>query len=45
MNKEETDSLFAMDQPKNVDKLANLGTTAGLAQVSEEHFPAKFDIQ
>jgi hypothetical protein len=44
MNQEESDSLFAMDQPKNVDKLANLGTTAGLAQVTEEHFPVIFDV-
>ena len=44
MNQDETDSLFAMDQPKNVDKLANLGTTAGLAQVTEEHFPVNFDV-
>jgi len=44
MNQEESDSLFAMDQPKNVDKLANLGTTAGLVQVKEEHFPVNFDV-
>ncbi len=44
INQEETDSLFAMDQPKNVDKLANLGTTASLAQVKPEHFPVNFDV-
>ena len=44
LDQAEADSLFAMDQPKNVDKLANLGTTAGLAQVSEEHFPVNFDV-
>lgn len=40
----EITSLFAMDQPKNVAKLADLGVTAGLAQVKEEHFPATFDL-
>jgi uncharacterized protein len=39
----EVNSLFAMDQPKNVENLAHLGATAGLAQVKEEHFPTAFD--
>ena len=45
MDSDEVDSLFAMDQPNNVKTLANLGATAGLAQVQEEHFPAGFDIE
>lgn len=40
----EVNSLFAMDQPKNVAILAQLGATAGLAQVKAEHFPATFDL-
>lgn len=39
----EASSLFAMDNPKNVDKLGNLGVTAAALQVKEEHFPAVFD--
>ena len=44
MDPEEVGSLFAMDQPKNVGKLDDLGITAGLAQVKVDHFPANFDI-
>jgi len=44
MDEEEADGLFAMDKPENVTKLDDLGTTAGLVQVKEEHFPASFDI-
>jgi hypothetical protein len=45
MDPEEISSLFAMDRPKNVKTLSNLGTTAGLVQVKEEHFPSNFDIE
>jgi hypothetical protein len=44
MDPEEVGSLFAMDQPKNVNKLAELGTTAGLVQVKADQFPASFDL-
>jgi len=44
MDPEEVGSLFAMDQPKNVDKLAELGATAGSVQVKADHFPASFDL-
>jgi hypothetical protein len=45
MDPEEVGSLFAMDQPKNVGKLDELGTAAGLVQIKGEHFPANFDIE
>jgi hypothetical protein len=41
---EEVVSLYAMDQPKNVKALSNLGITAGLSQVQAQHFPPAFDI-
>jgi hypothetical protein len=44
MSEEETASLYAMDNPKNVEKLSKLGTAAAKVQVSEGHFPTKFDI-
>lgn len=44
MDREQVNSLFAMDQPKNVGILTELGTTAGQIQVQEEHFPAAFDL-
>ncbi len=37
-------SLTAMDQPKNIDLLANLGTTAAAVQMKESHLPKAFDI-
>jgi hypothetical protein len=40
----QADSLFAMDQPENVNTLTNLGTTAALAQVQPKHFPSTFDL-
>jgi hypothetical protein len=45
MDQDEVNSLFAMDQPKNVETLANLGATAGSAHVKAEHFPANFDVK
>jgi hypothetical protein len=36
--------LTAMDQPKNVVQLANLGATAAAVQMEEAHFPSEFDI-
>ncbi|MBN1220269.1 MAG: patatin-like phospholipase family protein [Anaerolineae bacterium] len=41
---EETASLFAMDNPKNVEKLSDLGAIAASVQVKEDHFPAIFDL-
>jgi len=40
----QADSLFAMDQPENIEILTNLGTTAALVQVQPKHFPANFDV-
>jgi hypothetical protein len=37
-------SLMAMDKPKNLAVLADLGTTAAKKQMKEEHFPAEFDV-
>ncbi len=45
MDPQQVASLFAMDQPQNVQTLGNLGATAGLAQVKEAHFPTSFDIE
>lgn len=39
------DSLFAMDQPKNVRTLGNLGASASVIQIDPEHFPARFDVE
>jgi hypothetical protein len=44
MSEEEAVSLYAMDNPKNVEKLSDLGATAAKVQVSEGHFPTTFDI-
>jgi hypothetical protein len=44
MSEEEAASLYAMDNPKNVEKLSDLGAAAAKVQVSEKHFPATFDI-
>ncbi|HEX9922359.1 MAG TPA: patatin, partial [Anaerolineae bacterium] len=41
---EEVNGLIAMDQPKNVRQLGNLGTTAAAVQIKEDHFPTVFDI-
>jgi hypothetical protein len=41
---EEVNGLIAMDQPKNVRQLGNLGATAAAVQIQEDHFPAGFDI-
>lgn len=44
ISEDEASSLFAMDNPKNVSQLGNLGITAAALQVKEEHFPAAFDL-
>ena len=44
MSQEEATSLFAMDNPDNVQKLSELGAAAAGMQVSKNHFPANFDI-
>ncbi len=36
--------LQAMDQPKNMKKLAYLGATASHIQIHSDHFPSKFDL-
>jgi uncharacterized protein len=45
VSQEEAESLFAMDNPKNVQKLSDLGATAAKIQVHEEHLPVGFDIK
>ncbi len=37
--------LAAMDQPKNVVQLANLGATAAAVQMKDSHFPTAFDLR
>jgi hypothetical protein len=44
VSQEEAESLFAMDNPKNVEKLSTLGAAASHLQVHEAHFPAIFDL-
>jgi len=44
ISQEEAESLFAMDNPKNVQKLSDLGAAAAKTQVKEEHFPPTFNI-
>ena len=39
----ECDDLYAMDNPRNLPRLARLGTTAAAEQVQPDHFPAAFD--
>jgi hypothetical protein len=43
MNDKDAASLFAMDNPKNVQMLSDLGTKAAAIQINEAHFPATFD--
>jgi hypothetical protein len=40
----EVKGLQEMDKPKNMSKLALLGTSASLVQIQPDHFPAAFDI-
>jgi hypothetical protein len=40
----EVKGLQEMDKPKNMSKLALLGTSASLVQIQPHHFPAAFDI-
>jgi hypothetical protein len=41
---EEATSLFAMDNPRNVQKLSDLGAKAAAIQMQKDHLPANFDI-
>ncbi|ADU00246.1 MULTISPECIES: patatin-like phospholipase family protein [Mycolicibacterium] len=41
---EQCDALYAMDNPKNLTRLASLGVTAGAVQVQPDHFPPGFDL-
>jgi hypothetical protein len=36
--------IAAMDDPNNMDELADIGRLAAARQVKPEHFPAAFDI-
>ncbi|MCO4774077.1 MAG: patatin-like phospholipase family protein [Deltaproteobacteria bacterium] len=38
------EALSHMDQPDNLEVLANLGQTAATSQLRPEHFPAHFDL-
>jgi hypothetical protein len=40
----EVKGLQEMDKPKNMSKLALLGTSAALVQIQSDHFPATFDV-
>ena len=40
----EVKGLQEMDKPKNMSKLALLGTSASLVQIQPDHFPAAFDV-
>jgi hypothetical protein len=44
MSQEEAASLYAMDNPQNVDRLSELGAAAAAVQVTPGHFPVKFSI-
>ncbi|MBN1991902.1 MAG: patatin-like phospholipase family protein [Anaerolineae bacterium] len=44
MDEDEAASLYAMDNPQNVQKLSELGAAAAMVQVKEEHFPGGFDL-
>ena len=37
-------ALAAMDEPANMPKLDQLGKTAGVTLIKDEHFPAAFDL-
>jgi hypothetical protein len=40
----EVKELQEMDKPKNMSKLALLGTSASLVQIQPDHFPPAFDV-
>ena len=44
LNAHEVKGLQKMDKPKNMDKLASLGTAAAQRQIRPGHFPATFDL-
>ncbi len=44
LNAHEVKGLQKMDKPKNMDKLALLGTAAAQRQIRPGHFPATFDL-
>jgi len=44
MSEEKATSLFAMDNPANVQTLSELGSQAATVQVSARHFPHGFDL-
>jgi len=44
MSEEEATSLFAMDNPQNVQMLSDLGTKAAAIQINARHFPGEFDL-
>jgi hypothetical protein len=41
---EHCDDLYAMDNPRNLGRLAELGTSAAAAQIDPDHFPSAFDL-
>ncbi len=44
MTSTEAASLYAMDNPNNVQKLSDLGTAAAAKQINSNHFPPGFDL-
>ena len=44
LSPEEATSLYAMDNPNNVQKLSELGLAAAKVQVKPEHFPPAFNL-
>jgi len=45
MSEEELSSLAAMDNPKNVALLSEVGTKAAATQIDAAHFPTVFDVK
>ena len=43
-SKKETDKLYTMDKPENMQMLIDVGEQAATKLIKEEHFPISFDI-
>ena len=44
LDQRELDEVHAMDEPANMDSLANIGAAAAANLVANDHFPAGFDV-
>lgn len=42
---DQLEKIAEMDNPANMDELAEIGEIAAKKQVKEDHFPAAFDVQ